>query len=600
MYDYDYKILIDRDGQPYICHAGMFDSGGNAVSGRQKGAQTRNHKYIARIQERRGYRYFYTPEELKAYYNQGITAVKNATGITARNNLQRAQERANNANFLNRRKRNSELNAAREAYDSTPLGRAEQTTARAKKYGEKVVSSISNSIENLRRKVDERENRKKADNLGSDTARSEKFAKKKTQSRSAKPKNEDTIERHGRELPVGGMPKEGWSKRRSMESEESKKEDAMAESRQLKNAQAHTQTENEAKSEEAMKEDARAESRQLKNAQAHEQPKSEESEKEDARAESRQLKNDQAHENAQAHEQPKSEESEKEDARAESRQLKNDQAHENAQAESAEESKTKTVAGISGEFSKNGSASKNSEKASPKNSEKTSKPDEAAIQEIRKIAANSDRSLSIEERQNLGKKYGLDEKTLNIIDGNLRHPDMQGPTGQKWIDDYIRKHAKIPEAETEAADEGNTNKDGGTKQDSKPASGSDEKAKAEEKTGSDDTSDRSSDLSTEGARTEQIASRNTGSASSSGSRPKIDASKVSAQYLMNLASNSGIDTKKLETADDAYFNAQREYNRLLNSSSSSGQERASAQRAMQKAQQVYEGELQKLVDQLNK
>ena len=568
MYDYDYKILIDRDGQPYICHAGMFDSGGNAVSGRQKGAQTRNHKYIARIQERRGYRYFYTPEELKAYYNQGITAVKNATGITARNNLQRAQERANNANFLNRRKRNSELNAAREAYDSTPLGRAEQTTARAKKYGEKVVSSISNSIENLRRKVDERENRKKADNLGSDTARSEKFAKKKTQSRSAKPKNEDTIERHGRELPVGGMPKEGWSKRRSMESEESKKEDAMAESRQLKNAQAHTQTENEAKSEEAMKEDARAESRQLKNAQAHEQPKSEESEKEDARAESR--------------------------------QLKNDQAHENAQAESAEESKTKTVAGISGEFSKNGSASKNSEKASPKNSEKTSKPDEAAIQEIRKIAANSDRSLSIEERQNLGKKYGLDEKTLNIIDGNLRHPDMQGPTGQKWIDDYIRKHAKIPEAETEAADEGNTNKDGGTKQDSKPASGSDEKAKAEEKTGSDDTSDRSSDLSTEGARTEQIASRNTGSASSSGSRPKIDASKVSAQYLMNLASNSGIDTKKLETADDAYFNAQREYNRLLNSSSSSGQERASAQRAMQKAQQVYEGELQKLVDQLNK
>lgn len=598
MYDYDYKILVDRDGQPYICHAGMFDSGGNAVSGRQRGTQSRNHKYIARIQERRGYRYFYTPEELKAYYNQGVTAVKNATGITARNNLQRAQERANNANFLNRRKRNRELNAAREAYDNTPLGRAEQTTARAKKYGEKVVSSISNSIENLRRKADERENRKKADGLSSDTARSEKFAEKKTQSRSMKSENEATIERHGRELPAGGTPKEGWSKRRSMESEESKKEDARAESRQLKNTQAHTQTESEAKSEEAMKEDARAESRQLKNAQAHDQngseAKSEEAMKEDARAESRQLKN------TQAHEQPKSEESEKEDARAESRQLKTDQTHENAQAESAEESKTKTVAGISGEFSKNGSASKNSAKASPKNSEKTSKPDEAAIQEIRKIAANSDRSLSIEERQNLGKKYGLDEKTLNIIDGNLRHPDMQGPTGQKWIDDYIRKHAKIPEAETKAADAGTTDKNSGTKQDSKPTSGNDEKTKSEEKTGSDDTSDRSSDLSTKGARTEQIASRNTGSAGSSGSRPKIDASKVSAQYLMNLASNSGIDTKKLETADDAYLNAQREYNRLLNSSSSSGQERASAQRAMQKAQQEYEGELQKLVDQLNK
>lgn len=568
MYDYDYKILVDRDGQPYICHAGMFDSGGNAVSGRQRGTQSRNHKYIARIQERRGYRYFYTPEELKAYYNQGVTAVKNVTGITARNNLQRAQERANNANFLNRRKRNRELDAAREAYDSTPLGRAEQTTARAKKYGEKVVSSISNSIENLRRKADERENRKKADSLSAETARSEKFAEKKAQSRSAKPKNEDTIERYGRELTAGGTPKEGWSKRRSMESEESKKEDAMAESRQLKNAQAHTQTENEAKSEEAMKEDARAESRQLKNTQAHEQPKSEESEKEDARAESR--------------------------------KLKNDQAHENAHAESAEESKTKIVSGAEGEFSKNDSTSKNSAKASPKNSEKTSKPDEAAIQEIRKIAANSDRSLSIEERQNLGKKYGLDEKTLNIIDGNLRHPDMQGPTGQKWIDDYIRKHAKIPEAETKAADEGTTDKNSGTKQDSKPASRSDEKTKAEEKTGSDDTSDRSFDLGTEGARTEQIASRVTGSAGSSGSRPKIDASKVSAQYLMNLASNSGIDTKKLETADDAYLNAQREYNRLLNSSSSSGQERASAQRAMQKAQQEYEGELQKLVDQLNK
>ena len=66
----DYYIRFDENGQPYIEH-GLKDT---FSSVRREGA-----KYLEKIKTKAGgTRYFYTPEELKAYYNQGKTKVTNA------------------------------------------------------------------------------------------------------------------------------------------------------------------------------------------------------------------------------------------------------------------------------------------------------------------------------------------------------------------------------------------------------------------------------------------------------------------------------------------------------------------------------------------
>lgn len=69
MNDNDYVIFIDENGQPYIAHS-VFTKARDAA----KSAARSAHKYIARI----GDRYFYTQEELKAFYNRGKAAAGKA------------------------------------------------------------------------------------------------------------------------------------------------------------------------------------------------------------------------------------------------------------------------------------------------------------------------------------------------------------------------------------------------------------------------------------------------------------------------------------------------------------------------------------------
>ena len=75
----NYVICIDENGQPYIAHS-VFTKARDAVSSTGRSA----HKYIAKIGEGAKARYFYTQEELRAYYNQGKSAVSKAA-TTARN-----------------------------------------------------------------------------------------------------------------------------------------------------------------------------------------------------------------------------------------------------------------------------------------------------------------------------------------------------------------------------------------------------------------------------------------------------------------------------------------------------------------------------------
>lgn len=58
-----YSIRLDENGQPYLAHA-LFNSGRQGQGTRQ------NHKYILKIGQGEQARYFYTPEEVRAYYNE--------------------------------------------------------------------------------------------------------------------------------------------------------------------------------------------------------------------------------------------------------------------------------------------------------------------------------------------------------------------------------------------------------------------------------------------------------------------------------------------------------------------------------------------------
>lgn len=69
----DYVILIDENGQPYIAHS-VFTKARDAA----KSAARSAHKYVAKIGEGAKARYFYTQEELKAFYNRGKAAAGKA------------------------------------------------------------------------------------------------------------------------------------------------------------------------------------------------------------------------------------------------------------------------------------------------------------------------------------------------------------------------------------------------------------------------------------------------------------------------------------------------------------------------------------------
>lgn len=101
MYDNDYIVLIDENGQPYIAH-GWRDSvrsaasaARNAASGVGRGVREKV-KYIEKIVDKGKTRYFYTQDELKAFYNNTRNRASNAVNQAknaSRNAINNAKER---------------------------------------------------------------------------------------------------------------------------------------------------------------------------------------------------------------------------------------------------------------------------------------------------------------------------------------------------------------------------------------------------------------------------------------------------------------------------------------------------------------------------
>ena len=105
----DYIILRDEDGKAYIAHAGLLDNARNAIRGAANSISTtaqqvankakgvgrgvrQNHKYILKVNENGRTRYFYKPEEVKAYYEAKRKGIKNPAEYA-----QKAADAASNA-----------------------------------------------------------------------------------------------------------------------------------------------------------------------------------------------------------------------------------------------------------------------------------------------------------------------------------------------------------------------------------------------------------------------------------------------------------------------------------------------------------------------
>ena len=137
MNPHDYIISVNENGEPYLEHA-LFG----------RGSVKDNHKWFARERFRDKWRYWYSPEEYRAWQQgrtrQAISEKKVSTSDKMRSAFKQIKETGQkavdaaadklgvderqalqNANALNRARR-------QKAYDKTPLGKAENAAGGAR------------------------------------------------------------------------------------------------------------------------------------------------------------------------------------------------------------------------------------------------------------------------------------------------------------------------------------------------------------------------------------------------------------------------------------------------------------------------------------
>lgn len=181
MSDYNYIITVDENGSPCLSHA-LFGGGGNT-----KGSQRQNHKYYARAQDKGRWRYFYSPEEFRAWSSGGIKKVKNAvndavnkSGVKQRKALSDANKQTGLLSGLKRRQ-------AQSAYNKTAMGRAEKAVRdAADDLGDRARGLATTAQGRARKAIDETRN-----NLGRNATEATKTAKKKIKNLT------DAVQEHG-------------------------------------------------------------------------------------------------------------------------------------------------------------------------------------------------------------------------------------------------------------------------------------------------------------------------------------------------------------------------------------------------------------------
>ena len=186
MNDYDYVVLFDENGQPYISHAfgdrarAAWSSAKSAygrASSTVKRAGQQAHKYLDKIQTRSGtFRYFYDPDELKAFLQGGrhraketVEKAKQTVGSAAskaRETLRSGTERARTKvseittkvperlkdTVAIRDKATGVILQGKEAVKKIEEG-ARSTAERVKEAGERVKDKVSETVETVKDKV---------------------------------------------------------------------------------------------------------------------------------------------------------------------------------------------------------------------------------------------------------------------------------------------------------------------------------------------------------------------------------------------------------------------------------------------------------------
>ena len=197
MYDNDYIVLIDENGQPYIAH-GWSDRIRSAPAAARNAARTAGRKatkYIEKIVDKGKARYFYTQDELKAFYNNtrgrasnAVNQAKNAArraastakekakdilGYDERERMKDAERRFNNAADNRERTTTYRLNKAEAAhtkevdetyealkktraeYRNTPLAFIEGLSEMAKDASDTIGSAAATIASNAKTKVED-------------------------------------------------------------------------------------------------------------------------------------------------------------------------------------------------------------------------------------------------------------------------------------------------------------------------------------------------------------------------------------------------------------------------------------------------------------
>ena len=163
MSDYNYIITVDENGSPSLQHA-LFGGGGSS-----KGSQRQNHKYYARAQDKGRWRYFYSPEEFRAWSSGATRKVKQT--------VDNAKKTAGNAagevrKSLNARRELNEANKAtgfgsglkqwnaQRKYNKTAMGKAEQELRKKASDLKTDVQSKAEDVEIAANKASKRAQKK--------------------------------------------------------------------------------------------------------------------------------------------------------------------------------------------------------------------------------------------------------------------------------------------------------------------------------------------------------------------------------------------------------------------------------------------------------
>lgn len=128
----------------------------NAIARAGGNVRREGSKYIEKIKTDWGNRYFYTQEELNAYLNKAKRGIRNATGVTAKNNYERAKVHTQRARNYLEGSRHASANSGFSRTERTRLNNALDTYSRRldqersakKEYDSSLVGRFDHFVEN--------------------------------------------------------------------------------------------------------------------------------------------------------------------------------------------------------------------------------------------------------------------------------------------------------------------------------------------------------------------------------------------------------------------------------------------------------------------